>query len=77
MVKTSSSSSSMGIADKSDVAFESRETGLPAENNGCGGSGRIGLPGRPPPYREEGVPGRGLPLMSEGSYEAVVAGGRV
>ena len=34
------------------------------ENSGAGGSGRLGLP----PYRELGVPGRGLPLMSARSY---------
>lgn len=33
------------------------------ENNGAGGSGRLGLP----PYLEEGVPGLGTPLISEGS----------
>lgn len=50
--------------------------GLPPANNGAGGNGRLGLPGRPPPYRDEGVPGRGLPLMSAGSYETDDAGGR-
>lgn len=43
------------------------------EKRGAGGRGRRGLP----PYLEEGVPGRGLPLRSEGSYERLVAGGRV
>jgi hypothetical protein len=33
------------------------------ENNGAGGNGRRGLP----PYLELGVPGRGLPLISERS----------
>jgi hypothetical protein len=35
-----------------------------AEKRGAGGSGLRGLP----PYWEEGVPGRGLPLISGGSY---------
>jgi hypothetical protein len=39
---------------------------------GAGGSGRRGLP----PYLEEGVPGRGLPLRLAGSYEAFVGEGR-
>lgn len=34
------------------------------EKRGCGGRGRLGLP----PYLDEGVPGRGEPLMSDGSY---------
>ena len=35
------------------------------EKSGAGGSGLRGLP----PYNDDGVPGRGLPLMSAGSYE--------
>ena len=38
---------------------------VPCENSGAGGSGLLGLP----PYCDEGVPGRGLPLISGGSYE--------
>lgn len=72
-VKTSSSS--IGIEVMSSVAFESRDTGLPPANSGAGGSGRLGLPGRPP-YLDDGVPGRGLPFKSAGSYELVEAGGR-
>jgi hypothetical protein len=34
-----------------------------SENSGAGGRGLLGLP----PYCEDGVPGRGLPLMSGGS----------
>lgn len=41
------------------------------EKSGAGGSGRRGLP----PYWDEGVPGLGLPLRSEGSY-ATDGGGR-
>jgi len=59
------------------VISESRETGRAApENNGAGGSGRLGLPGRPPPYLDDGVPGRGLPFKSAGSYENDDAAGR-
>jgi hypothetical protein len=32
--------------------------------SGAGGSGRLGLP----PYNDEGVPGRGAPFISAGSY---------
>ena len=42
------------------------------EKRGAGGSGRRGLP----PYCDEGVPGLGLPLISEGSYDTVEGGGR-
>lgn len=42
------------------------------EKSGAGGSGRLGLP----PYFEEGVPGRGLPLRSDGSNDRLVGGGR-
>lgn len=41
------------------------------EKSGAGGSGRLGLP----PYREEGVPGLGLPFRSGGSYCRLVGGG--
>lgn len=59
------------------VISESREVGLaPPEKSGAGGSGRLGLPGRPPPYLDDGVPGRGLPFKSAGSYETLEAGGR-
>ena len=64
----------MGIAVLSMVFSESREVGRPAENNGAGGSGRLGLPGLL--YREDGVPGLGLPFKSDGSYDADDAGGR-
>ena len=40
--------------------------------SGAGGRGRRGLP----PYWEDGVPGRGLPLISAGSYGTVGGGGR-
>jgi hypothetical protein len=40
-------------------------------NRGAGGKGLLGLP----PYCDDGVPGRGLPLISAGSYETVEAGG--
>jgi hypothetical protein len=39
---------------------------------GAGGRGRRGLP----PYLEDGVPGRGLPLISAGSYGTLEGGGR-
>jgi hypothetical protein len=54
--------------------LDSRETGLPPANRGAGGRGRFGL--WLPPYRDEGVPGRGLPCMCSGSKETVEAGGR-
>jgi hypothetical protein len=41
------------------------------EKSGAGGSGRRGLP----PYLDEGVPGRGLPLRSAGSYDTFDVGG--
>ena len=43
-----------------------------AEKSGAGGRGRRGLP----PYVEAGVPGRGLPLRSAGSYRELSGGGR-
>ena len=42
------------------------------ENSGAGGKGRFGLL----LYLEEGVPGRGLPLRSAGSYGMSAGGGR-
>ena len=45
----------------------------PAANSGAGGKGLLGLP----PYFEEGVPGRGLPLISAGSYDTDDGRGRV
>ena len=62
----------IGIDASKDSVFESRETGLPAANNGCGGRGRLGLP----PYADDGVPGLGLPLICSGSYATLEAGGR-
>lgn len=41
------------------------------EKRGAGGSGRLGLP----PYREEGVPGLGLPFKSGGSNCMFAGGG--
>src|SRR5580658_4966257 len=46
--------------------------GTPVAKSGAGGRGRRGLP----PYWEDGVPGRGLPLISAGSYGTVGGGGR-
>lgn len=48
-----------------------RESRLVFEKSGAGGSGRRGLP----PYLEDGVPGRGLPSRSEGSYVPLTGGG--
>lgn len=70
MPKTSSSSIDI-VEASTDVLLESLDTGRPAANRGAGGSGRFGLP----PYLDDGVPGRGLPLISAGSYETVDAGG--
>lgn len=42
------------------------------EKRGAGGSGLRGLP----PYFEDGVPGRGLPCKSAGSYGIFAGGGR-
>ena len=47
----------------SPISLERRPEAWGPENKGAGGSGLVGLP----PYFEEGVPGRGLPLMSTGS----------
>lgn len=43
------------------------------ENSGAGGRGRLGLP----PYLDEGVPGLGLPLRSDGSNDRFDGGGRL
>lgn len=48
------------------------DAGLPPANSGAGGRGLLG---ELPPYLD-GVPGRGLPLISAGSY-AFEAGGLV
>lgn len=48
------------------------ELRLDCENRGAGGKGRRGLP----PYLDEGVPGLGLPLRSDGSNETLGGGGR-
>lgn len=57
----------------SSANTEFRAEALGPENRGAGGNGRLGLP----PYREEGVPGLGLPLRSAGSNCKLVGGGRV
>lgn len=70
--KTSSSSPLMGIVVSSVRSFEFLEDADGA-NRGLGGSGRLGLP----PYFDEGVPGLGLPFISEGSYKLSIGGGRL
>ena len=62
----------MSIALVSAMSTDGREAAWGPENSGAGGSGRFGLL----PYRDEGVPGRGLPLRSDRSYEIGDAGGR-
>ena len=52
-------------------SLDARLVGGNPENRGAGGSGRLGLP-----YLEEGVPGRGLPLISAVSYGMFEGGGR-
>lgn len=47
--------------------------GFPPAKSGAGGSGRFGLP----PYSDDGVPGRGEPLSSAGSYGMFIGGGRI
>ena len=69
--KTSSSSSPIGIVVASDASLDALLVAAGPENNGAGGRGRLGLP----PYCEEGVPGRGLPLRSDGSYATFGGGG--
>jgi hypothetical protein len=67
-----SSSSARGIETvASSVKVEFRALAVGPENNGAGGSGLRGLP----PYCEEGVPGRGLPLRSAGSNWTFAGGG--
>lgn len=58
------------IADS--VRSVSKDNGLPPAKSGAGGNGLLGEP----PYCDDGVPGRGVPLMSAGSYGTVDAGGR-
>ena len=73
--KTSSSSSLIEIAVSALTSSKEAEGSVRfPENKGAGGSGRFGLP---PYLAEDGVPGRGLPFRSAGSYGVVVAGGRV
>ena len=62
----------MGIATLSPRSTDARDTAWAGpENSGAGGSGLFGLP----PYLDEGVPGRGFPLRSDGSYAVVEGGG--
>ncbi len=61
----------MGMVVASLSPFDTPLAAADPENNGAGGSGRLGLP----PYCEEGVPGRGLPLISGGSYATFEGGG--
>ena len=70
--KTSSSSSLIGIAVASARFPEEWLAACGPENSGAGGKGLFGLP----PYLEDGVPGRGLPLISAGSYAISDGGGR-
>jgi len=65
-----SSSSFLIVFVASSVLGRLIEGGLLAKR-GAGGSGRFGLP----PYIEEGVPGRGTPLRSAGSYGTNDGGG--
>ena len=64
------SSLSMGITSSVDSTVDLAPG---AAKSGAGGSGRLGLP----PYLDEGVPGRGLPLRSDGSYGTFDGGGLV
>lgn len=57
------------VASSANVEFRADAPG--PENSGAGGNGRLGLP----PYRDEGVPGRGLPFKSGGSYRKSTGGG--
>ena len=62
----------MGIAVLTPRSTEARDAACAGpENNGAGGSGLFGLP----LYLDDGVPGRGLPLRSEGSYAIGDGGG--
>jgi hypothetical protein len=63
--KTSSPSVSNAIETVASSAnVELRAPAPGPENSGAGGSGLLGLP----PYLDDGVPGRGEPLISDGSY---------
>lgn len=55
------------------TVLPSVEIGFPPAKSGAGGRGRLGLP----PYSDEGVPGRGLPCSSAGSYGVVEGGGLI
>lgn len=54
------------------MSADGREFACGPAKSGAGGSGRFGLP----PYLDEGVPGRGLPLRSARSYDMGDGGGR-
>ena len=69
--KTSSLPSCIGIAVTSPKFPEDWVAACGPENNGAGGKGRFGFP----PYFDDGVPGRGLPLISAGSYGISDGGG--
>lgn len=56
----------------SPISVDSRPADRGPANKGAGGSGRT----VDPLYFDEGVPGRGLPLMSAGSYGILDGGGR-
>ena len=62
--KTSSPSSLIGMAVAAGRSCDTRLVACGPENKGAGGRGLLGLP----PYRDDGVPGRGLPFRSAGSY---------
>jgi hypothetical protein len=71
-----SSPSPMSFSRGIEIVASSAKTELRAdapgpEKRGAGGSGRLGLP----PYREEGVPGLGLPFRSAGSNCRFAGGG--
>ena len=61
--KTSSSFPSIGIVVSAGKSLDVRVPACGPENRGAGGNGRFGLV----VYFEEGVPGRGMPLISTGS----------
>lgn len=70
--KTSSESPCMGIDVASPRSCDVRLDAGGPEKRGAGGSGLRGLP----PYFEDGVPGRGPPCKSAGSYGIFAGGGR-